>query len=174
MLHRTLLAAVLMLPAVLQRQTKAPPPPLDDAAIVGILDSASAWEIAAGSLAATRTARQDIRDFGAVLTRDHRSLQDSGRALATKLKITSTPVPADLPLKLAHDTAMKRLQVLSGGAFDKAFLEHEAAYNKALVHEVNQTLMPAIKSLEFKAFVQHAAPSFAAYQLTAETLLKKP
>jgi putative membrane protein len=173
--YRTLIAATLALAACVHAQSKnAPLPALDDAAIVGILDSANAWDIATGSLAATRAARQDVKEFGALLVRDHKTLQDSGRALATKLKVNARPVPADFPLKVAHDVAMKTLQALSGAAFDKAFLEHEVAYHKAVIDAVNTMLMPAIKSLELKAFVQQAAPTFAAHQLAAETLLKKP
>lgn len=173
--YRTLIAATLSLAACVHAQSKtAPPPALDDAAIVGILDSANAWDIATGSLVASRAARQDVKDFGALLARDHKTLQDSGRALATKLKITPWPVPADFPLKAAHDIAMKTLQALSGAAFEKAFLEHEAAYHKTVIDAVNTTLMPAIKSIELKAFVQQATPTFAAHQLAAETLLKKP
>jgi putative membrane protein len=171
--YRTLIAATLALAACAHAQSRTALP-FDDAAIVGILDSANAWDIATGSLAATRAARQDIRDFGALLVRDHKTLQDSGRALATKLKITPRPVPADFPLKVAHDMAMKTLQGLSGAAFDKAFLEHEVAYHKAVIEAMNRTLMPAIKSLELKASLQQAAPTFTAHQQAAETLLKKP
>lgn len=173
MRNRTLMAAVLVLPAGLYMQSTTAQPALDDAAIVGILDSANTWDIATAALAATRAARQDVRDFGALLVRDHKTLQDSGRSLATKLKIAPTPVPPDFPLKVVHDTAMKELRALSGPAFDKAFLEHEVEYHKAVIDALNKTLMPALKSIELKAFVQQAAPTFAAHQLAAESLLKK-
>jgi putative membrane protein len=172
-LYRTLIAAALALPAILHAQSKTAPPALDDAAIVGIFDIANTWDIATGSLAATRAARSDVKEFGAMLARDHKTVQDSGRSLATKLKVTPTPVPADFPLKVAHEAAMKKLRGLSGPAFDKAFLEHEVAYHKAVIDAVNKTLMPAIKSVELKAFVTQVAPAFAAHQLAAETLLKK-
>jgi putative membrane protein len=172
-LYGTLLAAALVTPGSLIAHPKGAAPMLDDAAIVGTFDIANTWDIATGSLAATRAARQDVKDFGAMLARDHKTLQDTGRSLAAKLKVTPTPVPADFPLKVAHEAAMKKLQGLSGAAFDKAFLEHEVAYHKAVIDAVSNTLLPAIKSLELKAFVQQAAPAFAAHQLAAETLLKK-
>lgn len=172
-LHRTLAAAALALPVILLAQGKAATPTLDDAAIVGIFDIANSWDIATGSLAATRASRQDVKDFGAMLARDHKVVQDSGRALAAKLKVTPTPVPADFPLKVAHEAAMKRLQGLSGAAFDRAFLEHEVAYHKAVIDAVNKTLVPALKSAEVKALVLKIAPAFVAHQVAAEELLKK-
>lgn len=172
MLHRTLATAALVVPVILFAQGKAPPPALDDAAIVGIFDIANTWDIETGSLAAARATRKEVKDFGAMLARDHKTVQDSGRALAAKLKVTPTPVPADFPLKVAHEAAIRKLQGLSGAAFDKAFLEHEVAYHKAVIDAVNKTLMPAIKSAELKALVLKVAPAFAAHQLAAEQLLK--
>jgi putative membrane protein len=79
MSYRTLIAATLALAACVHAQSKnAPLPALDDAAIVGILDSANAWDVATGSLAATRTARQDVKDFGALLVRDHKTCRTVG------------------------------------------------------------------------------------------------
>src|SRR5688572_28760629 len=157
-LHRTLASAALVLPVILLAQGKAAAPALDDAAIVGIFDIANTWDIETGSLAATKATRKVV--------------QDSGRALATKLKVTPTPVSADFPLKVAHEAGMKKLQGLSGAAFDKAFLEHEIAYHKAVIEAVNKTLLPALKSAEVKALVLKVAPAFAAHQLAAEQLLK--
>ena len=146
---------------------------LDDAAIVGIFDIANTWDVATGSLAATKAMRQDVKEHGAMLARDHGNLQQQGRDLAAKLKVTPTPVPADFPLKVAHEAAMKKLQGLSGGAFDKAFLEHEVAYHKAVVDAVTTTLLPAIRNAELKAFVQKVAPLFVEHMKAADLLFKK-
>ena len=148
-------------------------PAIDDAAIAGIFDIANTWDIATGSLAATKGTRQDVKDFGAMLARDHKTVQQQGRDLAAKLKVTPTPVPANFPLKVAHDAAIKKLEGLSGAAFDKAFLEHEVGYHKAVIDAVTTTLLPAIKNAELKAFVEKVAPAFVAHMKAAETLLKK-
>jgi putative membrane protein len=172
-LYRMLLGTAAALPVILLAQSKGAAPAIDDAAIIGIFDIANTWDIATGSLAATKGTRQDVKDFGAMLARDHKIVRDSGRALATKLKVTPTPVAADFPLKVQHEEAMKKLQGLSGAAFDQAFLEHEVAYHKAVIDAVNKSFMPAIKSVELKALVQKIAPAFVAHQQAAEQLLKK-
>ncbi len=173
MRFKTLIGAAVALPVILHAQSKGSAPAIDDAAIVGIFDIANTWDIATGALAATKGTRQDVKDFGAMLARDHKIVQDSGRALATKLKVTPTPVAADFPLKVQHEEAMKKLQGLSGAAFDQAFLEHEVAYHKAVIDAVNKSLLPAIKSVELKTLVQKIAPAFVAHQVAAEQLLKK-
>ena len=171
-IHRILAGATLALPLVLFAQATRPAPAIDDAAIVGIFDIANTWDIETGSLAASKAVRADVKAFGAALARDHKIVRDSGRALATKLKVTPTPVAADFPLKVAHEAGVKKLQGLRGAEFDKAFLEHEVAYHKAVVEAVTKTFLPVIKSLELKAFVEKVAPAFVAHQQAAEQLLK--
>jgi putative membrane protein len=170
---RSSLMLVALLPGLAFAQGHPPAPALDDAAIVGIFDIANTWDIATGSLAATKATRQDVKDFGAMLARDHKYVQQQGRDLAARLKVTPTPVPASFQLKVSHDAAMKKLEGLSGTAFDKAFLEHEVAYHKAVVDAVTTTLLPAIKNAEVKAFVEKVAPAFVAHMQAAEHLLKK-
>ena len=166
---KALLATAVFLPSVLVAQAK---PAIDDAAIVGIFDIANTWDIATGSLAAQKASRKDVKDFGAQLERDHKMVQQQGRDLAAKLKVTPTPVANDFPLKVQHEAAMKKLQGLSGAAFDKAFLEHEIAYHSAVIDAVTKSFLPAIKNAELKAFVEKVAPAFVAHKLAAEQLLK--
>ena len=168
---KALVAAAAFVPAGLMAQAPKAPA-IDDAALVGIFDIANTWDIATGSLAAQKASRQDVKDFGAQLARDHKAVQQQGRDLAAKLKVTPTPVPSDFPLKVQHEAAMKKLQGLNGPAFDKAFLEHEVAYHGAVIDAVTKSFLPAIKSTELKAFVEKVAPAFVAHKQAAEQLLK--
>ncbi|MBI3568347.1 MAG: DUF4142 domain-containing protein [Gemmatimonadetes bacterium] len=169
-IHTALAASLLALPAVATAQKGAA---LDDAAIVGIFDAANTWDISTGSLANRQGARADVKEFGAMLARDHKAVQQQGRDLAKKLGVTPTPVAADFALKKDYDATMKQLKTLHGAAFDKAFLEHEVAYHKAVIDAVTHAFLPAIKNGELKAFVEKVAPAFAAHEAAAENLLKK-
>ncbi len=146
---------------------------ITDAQIVGIFDAANTWDISTGTLASKKAARADVREFGAHLASDHSGLQKAARALATKLGVTPVPVPADFPLLLDYDATMKKLNGLSGPAFDSAFLEHEVAYHKAVINAVTTQFLPAIQNAELKKFVQDAAPAFGAHLKQAEALLAK-
>lgn len=167
------LAAVFLVAGSAAAQGGTAQPALDDAAIVGIFDAANTLDIETGSLAESKASRATVKSFGAMLVRDHRGVRQQGRDLAQKLGVTPTPVPADFPLKTAHDETMTKLRSLSGDAFDKAFLEHEVAFHKAVIDAVTTTLLPAIKNAELKAFVQKVAPAFEAHMRQAEQLLKQ-
>ena len=154
------------------REEASANPALDDATIVAIFDAANTADIETGSLAAERGASKEVRDFGAMLARDHKQVRQQGRDLAAKLHVTPTP-PKDDRSARDHAAAMARLRALQGAAFDQAFLEHEAAFHKAVIDAVQSTLLPAIQNAELKALVVKVAPAFEAHMLAAQNLEKK-
>jgi len=62
---------------------------------------------------------------------------------------------------------------LSGKAFDRAYLEHEVAYHKAVIEAINTTLLPALQNAEVKALVIKVAPAFKAHEDAAQDKLNK-
>jgi putative membrane protein len=146
---------------------------LDDPAIVGIFDAANGWDIATGTLASTKGTRTEVQDFGKMLANVHAAVQQQARDLAKKLSVTPTPVAKDFALAVNHENAMKKLNGLSGAAFDQAFLEHEVAYHKAVLDAVTTTFLPAIQNAELKKFVSDLGPAFQAHMVQAQELLKK-
>lgn len=152
------------------QQAKAAGP--DDPTIVAIFDAANTADIETGKLAAERGASKEVRDFGAMLARDHEAVRTMGRDLAKKLGVTPTP-PKDGASAKAHDAAMKRLGGLEGAAFDRAFLRHEVAFHKAVIEAIQTTLMPAIDNAELRTLVEKVAPAFQAHMVAAQELEKK-
>lgn len=146
---------------------------LNDPAIVGIFDAANGFDIATGSLAAKKGSSASVKEFGAMLAKDHTGVRQMGRDLAKKLMVTPTPVAKDFALKVGNEEALKRLGGLSGAAFDKAFLEHEVAYHTAVIDAVTKTLLPAIQNAELKALVEKVAPAFVAHRDAAANMLKQ-
>ena len=150
----------------------APSRALDDPTIVAIFDAANTADMETGALAAERGASKEVRDFGAMLARDHRQVRQLGRDLAKKLDVTPTPPKPDQGAK-DHAVAIAKLRALSGPAFDHAFLQHEAAFHRAVIDAVQTTLLPAIQNAELKALVTQVAPAFQAHMVAAENLDRK-
>jgi putative membrane protein len=145
---------------------------LDDPTIVAIFDAANTWDIETASLGEKKGTTKEVRDLAAMFARDHANVRQQGRDLAKKLGVTPTP-PKDFPLAKDHAAAMKKLEGLSGKAFDKAFLENEVAYHKAVIDAVTTTLLPALKNAEVKDLVTKVAPAFQAHMAAAQNLLDK-
>ena len=142
---------------------------LDDPTIVAIFDEANTADIETGELGAKKGTTKAIRDFGAMLVRDHKAVRTKGRKLAKKLHVTPTP-PKDDQGARDHAAAMNEMRALKGSAFDHAFLRHEVAYHKAVIDAVNSTLLPSIKNAELKDLVVSVAPAFQAHMLAAQNL----
>jgi putative membrane protein len=145
---------------------------LDDPTIIAIFDAANTVDMETGALAAKRGASKEVREFGAMLVRDHKGVRQMGRDLAGKLKVTPTPPRDDASAK-AHAAAMTSLRGLRGDAFDHAFLQHEVAFHKSVIDAVTTTLLPAIQNAELKALVVKVAPAFEGHRLAAATLDQK-
>jgi putative membrane protein len=145
---------------------------LDDPTIVAIFDAANTADIETGQLAADRGASAEVRQFGAMLVRDHKVVRQQGRDLATKLGVTPTPPEGDQSAA-THAKAMIQLRSLKGKAFDHAFLQHEVAFHKGVIDAVTTTLLPAIRNEELKDLVVKVAPAFQAHMAAADNLDKK-
>jgi putative membrane protein len=145
-------------------------PKLNDPTIVAIFDAANTWDIETGKLASERGRTKAVREFGAMIARDHKVVRQQGRDLAAKLGVTPTP-PVDFQMAKDHSEAIAKLRTLRGAAFDRAFLAHEAAYHKAVLDAVTSTLLPALQNNEVKDLVNKVAPAFQAHMLRAKSLL---
>src|SRR3979490_2425355 len=71
---------------------------LDDPTIVAIFDAANTYDIETGSLAVEKGHSQAVREFGAMLVRDHRNVRAQGRDLAESLRVTPTPPRGEFAL----------------------------------------------------------------------------
>ena len=145
---------------------------LNDPTIVAIFDAANTWDIETGNLAAKKASTKEVRDFGAMLARDHKMVRQQGRDLAKKLNVTPTP-PADFAMAKDHEAALKRLNGLSGKEFDREFLQHEVDFHKAVIDAVTTTLLPALQNAEVKDLVTKVAPAFTAHMQAAQNMLNK-
>ena len=52
---------------------------LNDPTIVAIFDAANTWDIETGNLAVKKGSTKEVRDFGAMLARDHKNVRQQGR-----------------------------------------------------------------------------------------------
>ena len=145
-------------------------PKLDDPTIVAIFDAANTYDMETASLAISKGHSKAVRDFGAMLVRDHRNVRQQGRDLARSLKVIPTP-PRDFPLAKVHVEAMRSLRSLKGRAFDRAFLKHEVDFHNAVLDAVTHTLLPATQNAQVKDLETKVAPAFVAHRDRAQSLL---
>jgi putative membrane protein len=150
----------------------APAAGLTDANIVYILDNANMLDSSGGAIASTKGTSAEVRDFGKRMMRDHHSLRQQGQDLAKKLGVTPTPPPNDS----SEAQAQKTMSLLNGAAkgkdFDKAYMDNEVAYHKAVL-ETATAAMNAAQNAELKNLIQKAAPAIQAHLDMAQSIQSK-
>jgi putative membrane protein len=154
------------------RAQAAPAATLNDATIVAIFDAANTWDIESSGLAATKSHNPDVIALANQFVRDHTTVRQQGRDLAKKLGVTPTP-PKNPPLYQDHVAAMAKLRAASPADFDRAYLQNEVAYHKAVIDAINTVLLPAIQNAELKAFVIKVGPAFQGHMVAAQYQLDK-
>jgi putative membrane protein len=92
------------------------------------------------------------------MKRDHQAIIDQAVALVTKLGVT--PKDNAVSQKLLADAAKtnKMLNSKSGKLFDKAYIDNEVSYHKAVISTVEGVLIPESQNAELKALLQKWFP----------------
>jgi putative membrane protein len=145
---------------------------LSDPEIASIAVTANQIDIDAGKLAKTKTSNKEVINFANTMINDHKAVIGQAVALVTKLKVT--PKDNDVSKKLLADAAKtkKTLQAKSGKAFDKAYIDNEVAYHKAVISTVETMLIPQTQNQELKQLLQNVLPPLRAHLGHAEMLQK--
>jgi putative membrane protein len=143
---------------------------MDDPTICAIFDAANTWDVETSEIAVKKGTTKEVRDLAAMFVKDHKAVRQQGRDLVAKLHVTPT-APKDFALAADHEQAMKTLNSTSGKAFDRAYLEHEVAYHKAVIDAIKGTTLPATQNAELKDLQVKVAPAFEAHMMAAQRLL---
>jgi len=146
---------------------------LSDAEIASVAVVANQNDIDFASIAKTKSSNADIIKFAETMATDHKSVIDQATALVTKLKVT--PKDNAVSKKLLSDAAntKKMLSSKSGDAFNKAYIDNEVAYHKAVIDEVQNMLIPDANNKELKDLLQNVLPVLKTHLEHAEMVQKE-
>ena len=102
---------------------------------------------------------------------DHNAVIEKAVALAKKLGVT--PKDNDVVKNcLLTPKKQRNLESKSGEAFNKAYVDNEVAYHKAVIDAVEGLLIPETDNAELKALLQNVVPALKAHLGHAEMLQK--
>jgi putative membrane protein len=145
-------------------------PRVTDAQIAAIVVAANAIDAEAGELAAARGSDAAVREFARTMVTDHRAVNEQAGALVTRLGVT--PAENDVSKKLRADASafQAELKAKSGAEFDRAYIEHEVAYHRAVIDALDQLLIPSAGNAELKQTLIAVRPAFLAHLNHAEQI----
>src|SRR5215204_2067717 len=152
-----LFAAALLCAAIASAQS------INDAQIASIVVTANQVDVDAGKLAAGTSKNAEVKKFANLMVTDHTSVNKQAVELATRLKVTPEDNDTSRSLKSGGEKNVADLKKLSGGAFDKAYVDHEVAYHQAVLDAVDKTLIPNANNAELKALLVKVRPAFVTH-----------
>lgn len=92
--------------------------------------ASDAFEIAAGKLAQAKATSQDLKDFGAMMVKDHTASTEALKTAAGKVEPAITP---NATITSEQDANLAALKAASGADFDALYKSQQvAAHQKAL------------------------------------------
>ena len=144
-----------------------------DAEIAHIAYTAGVLDIAAARQALAKSRNPDVRSFAEVMVRDHEAVNGLALDLVKKLGVTPADNSTSTALSAQAAATEKRLGALSGTAFDRAYVENEAAYHKAVNAALGSTLIPSADNAELKALLETGLKLFSEHQRHSEHLAAK-
>jgi putative membrane protein len=143
-------------------------PKLADDEIASVAVVANQNDIDFSKIAQKKSKNAEILKFAQTMAADHQSVIDQAVALVTKLKVT--PKDNAVSKKMVADAKKtgKMLNAKSGKSFDKAYIDNEVAYHKAVISAVESVLIPQAQNGELKALLQAVVPTLKIHLEHAE------
>jgi putative membrane protein len=136
----------------------------NDAKALQDLVQANLAEVQAGKLASQKAQNPEVKKFARHMVEDHGKQLGELKQIAQAKEVT---LPA--AAKPKHQTAMKKLQDLSGGEFDRAYMTQMVKDHGETLTLVQKTAKQA-KDDELKAAAKKAEPAIRRHLDTAQKL----
>ena len=144
-----------------------------DPQIAHIAYTAGQIDIAAAEHAISKSKNADVIAFAKQMQEDHKAVNDQALALVTKLGVTPEDNPTSQALSKAAADKLAELDKLDGAAFDKAYIDNEVAYHKAVNGALGTLLIPSAQNAELKALLETGLTLFTEHEKHAEMIATK-
>ena len=140
-------------------------PNLSDAEVAFIAVTANQIDIAYADIAKQKSKDPEVLKFAETMQRDHRGVIDQAVALAKKLGVNPLDNAVSKKLVADSETTKKDLLSRAGKSFDKAYIDNEVGYHKAVIQAVEDLLIPETENGELKKLLDNVLPALRLYLL---------
>lgn len=160
-------SAMLSMPGYSQDKPKLTDPEVASVAVV-----ANQIDISYADVAKERSKDAQILKFAETMTADHKAVIDQAAALVKKLGVTPKDNAVSQQLLADAEKTKKELRSKQGNAFNKAYIDNEVAYHKAVIAAVEGLLIPETDNQELKQLLQNVVPALKTHLAHAEMVQK--
>ncbi|MFD2245320.1 DUF4142 domain-containing protein [Pontibacter ruber] len=148
-------------------------PKLSDAEVASVAVIANQIDIDQAQLALKKSKNEDVLQFAQTMINDHQAVMKQATDLVQKLGVTPQENAVGKQLQTDAEKTSKKLRSLSGSTFDKAYVDNEVAYHKAVISAVEDLLIPESENEELRNLLQNIVPALNAHLEHAQMLQKQ-
>jgi len=141
---------------------------LSDPEIAHVAVTANKIDISYAEIAKQKTKDPEVIKFANMMATDHQSVINQAIALVTKLHVTPKDNAVSKKYMADAEKTKKMLRSKSGKVFDKAYIDNEVAYHKAVINAVQNVLIAQAQNAELKGLLEKVMPTLKAHLQHAE------
>lgn len=141
----------------------------DDASRQFLMDAADGGmaEVEGGNMAQQKASNADVKNFGAMMVKDHSAANEKVKSLAAQRNVTLPATPSDKHKKMAAD-----MNKMSGRQFDKAYMDMMVADHKKDISMFEKALNDT-KDEGVRSFITATLPTLRMHLDSAMAIQKR-
>ena len=144
-----------------------------DAEILGTYIQVNGFDVETALLGRSQASSSTVRELATRVSSDHLGVRQTAFELAATCKVSPVLAGSRAAAALEHNRAMMTLATLAGANFDKAYLEHEAAFHRSAIDAVRQVLQPSATCPALKDHFKAVLPAFEHHFTETQALLRE-
>ncbi len=169
---KNLILTVVALSLVMTTQVIAQNQKLSDPEVAHTAVTANQIDIDFAQIALKKSKNADVLQFAKTMANDHEAVIKQAVALATKLGVTPMDNAVSKQLLSDAENTKKMLRSKSAKEFDKAYIDNEVAYHKAVIASVEGLLIPETENGELRELLGNVVPALKTHLAHAEMVQK--
>jgi putative membrane protein len=126
---------------------------LEDGQIADVVLTASSIAADAARLARSRSLNEAVKRYADEMIGEHENVNDAAARLASKLNVLPQDNPISKSLKMDAAADLAKLRLLSGKAFDEAYIRQKIVLYQHVLDAIDNQLMPNAASMELKTLL---------------------
>ena len=146
---------------------------LTDPEVASVAVAANQIDIEYAGIAKKKSKNTEILNFAEAMTKDHNAVIAQASDLVKKLNVTPKDNAVSQKLNNDAEQTRKMLNAKSGSEFDKAYIDNEVAYHKAVIDAVKNLLIPETENQQLKDLLTGILPALDTHLQHAEMVQKK-
>ncbi len=147
--------------------------PLTDGQILEVVRTASTVEIEQAKIAQSKARTATVKAFAAMMVKDHGAANAKTEALAKKGSHEAKPSTLSTTLALDAKQATSEMSSLTGGAFDRAYVDAQVKEHQAVLDAIETKLGPAAEAPEVKTLLDSVRSRVAHHLTEAKSMQAK-